>query len=179
MFARGLPRWFWVQCALIAPMIMVLAALDAELKNTAVPGGIVDFEFCGWQGQCAAMLASWNAGQRETLMLLQGLDYLFLLQYPALLVTAWLWAMPIAQRTPLRFKVLVGLAGITAFSDAVENFALIQLVRSAQGALWGDLASSAAALKFTVLAVLVLGVLVQLTGRAMARLSASREAAGH
>ena len=179
MFARGLPRWFWIQCVLIVPMILVLAILDAELKNPLVAGGIVDFEFCGWQGQCAAMLASWNAAQRETLMLLQGLDYLFLLQYPALLVTAWLWAMPMARRSPLRFKVLVGLALITAFSDAVENFALIQLVRGAQWALWGQVASSAAALKFTVLAVLIVGVLVQLTGRAMARLSASREGAGH
>ena len=179
MFATGLPRWFWIQCGLIAPMIVVLAALDAELKNSVVPGGIVDFEFCAWQGQCTAILASWNTAQRETLMLLQGLDYLFLLQYPALLVTAWLWAMPVTRRSPRRFKVLVSLAALTAFSDAVENVALIQLVRGAQWPLWGEVASSAAAIKFTVLAVLVLGVLAQLTKRVMARLNASREAAGH
>lgn len=129
-----------------------LYQLDRVLRTEAAPNGIVSFELARTGETSRAILDSWNPQAREAAMLLQGLDYLYLVVYPiwlSLLISSpserlgGTW-----QRAGLWMSTAVLLC---APLDAIENHALIvQIMRGPSD----DLAARAwlcATMKFALL----------------------------
>lgn len=111
---------------LFATLTVWLYQLDRVLRTEAAPQGIVSFELARTAARSGAILDSWSTQAREAVMLLQGLDYLYLVVYPVWLsllassLSQWLggtW-----QRVGLWISTAVILC---APFDAIENHALI------------------------------------------------------
>lgn len=106
-----------------------LLRLDVMLRNDVAPNGIVSFELAGTGERAQAMIDSWSPSAREAVMLIQGLDYLYLLVYPAFLSL-------LCFKLAARIGGAWGRAGASLGSgvwlcapfDAVENQALIAQV---------------------------------------------------
>ena len=114
-----------------------LTRLDMNLRNDVAPNGIVSFELAGTGDAARAILDSWSPAAREAAMLIQGLDYLYLLVYPAFLSL-------LCRRTGGRLGGAWGSAGRSLGTgvwlcvpfDALENQALIaQLMHGASDTL--------------------------------------------
>jgi hypothetical protein len=111
---------------LFVTLTVWLYQLDRPLRTDAAPRGIVSFELAGSATKSGEILDSWSPAAREAAMLLQGLDYLYLIVYPvwlslvALSLSEWLggmWA---------RVGLWPGTAVILcAPFDAIENHALV------------------------------------------------------
>ncbi|MBW2281573.1 MAG: hypothetical protein JRG76_18310 [Deltaproteobacteria bacterium] len=105
---------------------VALTRLGAPLVTDAAPTGIVSFEFSGSAAGARAILDTWTPRTREHAMLTLGLDYLYLLVYPAFISLACVWtARRIAPRTGVALSWGVLLA---APLDAVENAALLWML---------------------------------------------------
>ena len=105
----------------------------AVLTTDAAPEGIVSFELARTQAQSAAILASWDEYARGAALLLQGVDFLYLILYPA-----WFALAAAALAGSLggglgHIGKLVAAAVLFAIPlDAVENYALnMQLLHGA------------------------------------------------
>jgi hypothetical protein len=106
-------------------------------------------------------------------MLSLGVDYLFLLLYPGLICVALLRLLPRLPATAARrARLAAGLVWLAAMADAVENFALIQVIRHGATGPHGEWAAGWASLKFAVL-LLALAALLQ-AWRAAARQAAAQ-----
>lgn len=129
----------------------VLGLLDLGLRNAVSPQGIVSFEFCGYAGNCEAILAAWGERGRALAMLVQGLDYLYLLAYSGFGCTALLLLAqrvpPALQRFTTRLAWFALLAGV---ADALENAALIRLLMGDTAVETGKLAGHFASAKFAI-----------------------------
>ncbi|GEM_PF-1810874 len=145
-------RIFLVILALFIPMVVALSVLDTGLRNSVTPLGIVSFELCGFSRNCEAALEAWNGHQKNIVMLIQGLDYLFLILYPALIAICIqsLGARAFEWQTINKPAVAVCMA--MAAADAIENYALIQIVLNDSVGVYGVVASSFASIKFTFVA---------------------------
>ena len=85
-------------------------------------------------------------------MLSLGLDYLFLVLYPALLVVSLYLVSPSLPERMLSFNRLMMKTSVASgVSDAIENFALIQIVKSGSTGSFGVIGSGFATLKFVLL----------------------------
>lgn len=106
-----------------------LAALGAPLSTDAAPDGIVSFELARNATASGLILDSWNGAAREAAMLVQGVDFLFLLAYPAFFSLA---AVQLAARLGGRWRSIgVPLAWAVWLAtplDVVENLALIRQI---------------------------------------------------
>ncbi|EKF74712.1 hypothetical protein A11A3_06808 [Alcanivorax hongdengensis A-11-3] len=165
MDVRLLNHLFRVLVGLMVPTLAGLWVLDAPLHNSTSPLGIVSFELCGWQDNCQDMLRRWSERERLGLMVLQGLDYLFLLLYPAVIAVALLRLLGREASRGL-LPVVIGLAVLMGLADAVENYGLIRMVLEMRAHPFDVLASTAATLKFALL-LFMLGWLLLLVGRAL------------
>ncbi|HEY0917493.1 MAG TPA: hypothetical protein VGE22_21605 [Solimonas sp.] len=129
----------------------VLGLLDLGLRNTVSPQGIVSFEFCGYAGNCEAILAAWGERGRALAMLVQGLDYLYLFAYSGFGCTALLL---LARRVPpvlQRFTAGLGwFALLAGAADAIENLALIRLLMGDTALETARLAGHFASAKFAI-----------------------------
>jgi hypothetical protein len=150
---RNAFKWiFWICLALALGALAALGLVDAYLKTRASPMGVVSFELCAYTQSCAAIVASWQGVAQPMAGMSLGLDYLFMLTYPAAicfgllltstLVPSWL------QRTTVVAAYISWLAGA---ADAVENFHLFQMLVGAEESLHAWPASIAASIKFSVL----------------------------
>ena len=74
--------------ALLVLLSIALSAVGAALFTEAAPQGIVSYEFAGCAAGAERILGSWSAAAREHAMLSLGLDYLYLLVYPAFISLA-------------------------------------------------------------------------------------------
>jgi hypothetical protein len=153
----SLKQLFWTLMALFVPTAVALARIDVALRSEHAPFGIVSFEFCGYTGACAGILAEWGAPGREAAMLSLGLDYLFLLTYSGLL---WAGLLMGSERLGSRARSWVRCAAVGALiaglADAVENYALVQIVNGADIAAHGMLAGTLATVKFVLVGVALL-----------------------
>jgi hypothetical protein len=116
---------------LFVTLTVWLYQLDRVLHTEAASQGIVSFELARTAARSAAILDSWGAQAREAAMLLQGLDYLYLVVYP---VWVSLLSLSLAERlggTWQKAGLWLGAAVILcAPFDAIENHALIlQIMR--------------------------------------------------
>lgn len=135
-----------------------MVVLDGQLRNPVSPHGIISFELAMTPERSHAILASWNEQARLTAAFALGLDYLFLLIYSTCLYYAcrW-WSQAWPQRHGLR-RFGAGLAWtayLCAFFDAVENYALWQVLQGETSSVWPALAGGSATIKFAVLVLLL------------------------
>ena len=85
-------------------LLVVLVALDAGLHTPHARQGMVSFELAG--ADAAAILGEWSEEQRRDALLLQGLDYLFLVGYSALFaVVALTLAEGLRESAPRLYKL--------------------------------------------------------------------------
>lgn len=146
-------RWLLLAVLLgVAALVMFgrLGPLDQLLK-ARVPEGIFALEFA-WSGDRAReILAAWQ-GLEDVVRLQTGWDYLFLLCYPLSisLACAMLADFP-ANPVPMIGAFVAWAVLMAAPLDAVENLAMLLMVKHGAGATLAKLATWCAGLKFTLL----------------------------
>ena len=176
-------RLFFAFLFLTVVLFAVFRVLDRPLQTSAAPNGIVSFELAGSPLQALAITDEWK---RSSLLLSEvagqanpdivnipyvfasfglGIDYLFMPLYAFALAFGTLLA---ANRHGGWLKSLGAVAGYGAFAaalfDAVENYALFQILLNRVYSPYPEIAYYCASLKF---GLLVFGLLYALAGWAL------------
>ncbi len=159
-------------------LFAIFWVLDQPLRTNAAPNGIVSFELAGTPLAAREITDSWK--QLSTLLSATGqpnpdivnvayvfaafglgLDYLFMPVYALALSFATLLA---AQKHIGRIHILLVLAGYGAFTaalfDAMENYALFQVLLGRVDSSYPEVAAFCATIKFGLLAFGILTVLI-------------------
>ena len=161
-------RAFGVALLATAIVFVGMNTVNAPLKTSAAPAGVVSWELARTLERSLEMLASWDETARLHAALGLGLDYLFMVAYGlALALGCSLVARGQHGRLRQLGVLLAWGALLAALLDAVENYALARLLFGSERAQWASLAFWCAAPKFALVAaglVYVLGV--PLWGRA-------------
>jgi hypothetical protein len=143
---------FRVSLILTLVSLIALAIIDAHLKTPASPLGIVSFELCAFQSSCATIPASWDATAKLYAAMSLGLDYLFMLAYPAA-ISCGLWLLlgkhPGGWRKPM--MLMANVVWVAGLADAVENYHLFQMLMGQPITSHQWIASLSATAKFVVL----------------------------
>lgn len=160
---RAQPRLLVTLAVLLVASTTLLVVATPDLVTDAAPAGIISFELAGSEERARAILASWPPHAREQAMFCQGVDSLYLFLYPAFLSLA---CVRLAKRSRPRLAA-VGLAlswAVLAAGvfDAVENFALVQMLFGGAREGWARLALAAAVPKFALTALAALYALTAL-----------------
>lgn len=170
--AENRKRFFFIFLALTMLMFAIFRVLDEPLRTPAAPNGIVSFELARTPEKASQILASWTPikgnniwENRKRLLFASlglGLDYLFMPLYS--LALAFGTTLAINRQTGW-IKSLGSLAGWGAFVavlfDAVENFALFQVLLGAYESSYPAIAASCAMIKF---GLLIFGLLIAVVG---------------
>ena len=162
-----------VLSVLVVSTSIWLGAIGAPLETDAAPQGIISFELARTAEGAHAVLESWDARAREAAMLLQGVDFLYLLVYPAWFSLA---TIRLARRLgPTLSRIGRGFAWavlLAAPLDVVENFALLDQLASGPSQASAVLAWACAvpkfALVFAAALFLVIGGSATLIGKSSA-----------
>jgi hypothetical protein len=142
----------WISVLLMLATLGALIAIDLNLRNPVSPQGIVSFELCAYTGSCRAIVEAWGPVGQVWAALSLGLDYLFMLLYPA---TIFLALALVVVHVPERLKMLTTGAALAVWgagaADALENYCLAQMLvnPAAGGYAWP--AAIFATIKFIVL----------------------------
>lgn len=164
---------FFAFLALTLVLFAIFRALDTPLRTSAAPSGIVSFELAGSTEKAFQVMASWESACSDCPAVDRykahyyaafglGLDYLFMPAYALALSLGILLAA--SRHTGVFAKIGAWLgwgALAAALFDAVENFALWQLLTGDFQAVWPRLAAICATVKF---ALLLLGLAYALIG---------------
>lgn len=159
---------------LFVTLTVWLYQLDRVLHTPAAPRGIVSFELARTAATAGAILDSWNAQAREAAILLQGLDFLYLIVYPVWLSLLGLSLADVLGGAWQKVGLWVSTAVLLcAPFDAIENHALIaQLMRGPSDELAARgwfCASVKFAFFFAALAFIAAAGIVALVRRATTR----------
>lgn len=148
--------------ALTLILFVVFRVLDAPLRTSAAPNGIVSYELAGNIKPAVEILGSWDARAQLFAAFGLGLDYLFM---PAYALALSLGILLAAGRHPGAFAKIGAWLGwgalAAALFDALENFALWQFMLGDFQALWPSLAANCTTVKFSLL---IVGLLYALIG---------------
>ena len=140
----------------------VFNVLDQPLRTSAAPNGIVSFELARTFDDSQSILNSWGARARLFAAFGLGYDYLFMLVYAMALSLGLLLA---GHGKPKSFQMFVNWAGWGAFAaalfDALENYALWQILNGNLLPSLPQIASLSAIVKFALLTV---GLLTAFSG---------------
>lgn len=120
---------FRVSLVLTLMSLIALAIIDEHLKTPVAPLGIVSFELCAFQSACSAITASWSAEAKVYAAMSLGLDYLFMLAYPAA-ISCGLWLLAEKKPSPQRkwMMVLACAIWLAGLADSVENYHFFQML---------------------------------------------------
>lgn len=133
-------RWFdaslspLFRASLVLSLVTMgaLGTVDSSLRCPTAPLGIVSFEIAG--GGAAELLDGWTETQRRDAMLVQGLDYLFLVVYSTALASA---ALLLGRRARTTRPQLAALARpvawgftLSGLADAIENTPMTLMLRT-------------------------------------------------
>ena len=148
-------KWaFLVLLALTLAVMVSLNALDRPLKTEAAPADIISFEFAGDLATAQDILESWGPRGRVRAGVSLGLDYLYLVAYASCIALGCvLVARGVAGPVPFLAGVGVLLSWAlfaAALLDAVENFALFQLLFGSRSEAWPAVARWCALPKFVI-----------------------------
>ena len=134
---------------------LTLSQLGGSLATGGAPWGITSLELAHTMDGARAVLASWDEAARVDAALVVGLDFLFLVSYALFLslmcvqVAGQLYAW---HRVPVLIGVILSWAVLLAgVADAVENVALIQMLRGSELPLWPTVAYWSAVPKFVTI----------------------------
>lgn len=148
-----LKKIWWSLLALTLLVGGVIALIDEGLRTPAAPLGIVSFELCAYSNACADVVASWDSKARQLAALSLGIDYLFLVLYPAVIFVSLLLVAPLLPPRLERFTRGSGWAAWgMGFADAFENYFLTQMLLSESVLGLGWPAAVFASIKFAILA---------------------------
>lgn len=154
-------RALWLLLPLTWLVMFALQRIGEPLRTPAAQNGIVSFELAGTLANAQAMMQSWQPGQLFDAGLSLGLDYLFMPLYAGSIA---LCCILLAQGTGRLFQrsgFLLAWGQLVAGGlDAVENYALIQLLLGEQAEFWPALAKYCAIPKFAIVALGLLFVLL-------------------
>jgi hypothetical protein len=136
----------------LALLSVALSAIGGPLVTSAAPAGIVSFELAGEGARAGRILDSWSPFARERAMLSLGLDYLYLVVYPAWFSLACALLARRSAGSLARVGALLCWAVLAAgLFDAVENAALIRMLDAGASEAAAQLARACAAVKFSLL----------------------------
>lgn len=152
-------QWRLFLIALLLTLLVAagLRSQGQSLITEAAPKGIVTFELIGTMEDSRQMIDSWGERGRIMAGLNLGLDYLFMLVYACALSLGCVLASGACRDCcgwlfhlggPLAWGAL--LAGLL---DAVENYALIELLLGSSNDLWPAVARWCALPKFGLVAI--------------------------
>lgn len=134
-------------------LFAVFRVLDAPLQTEYAPNGIVSFELAGSPQNSAHIVLTWSDEALLNAAFGLGIDYLFMPLYTFALAFGTLLT---AGRHSGWLRSLGAAAGYGAFAaplfDAVENFALYQVLLGAFDSQYPALAAACAAIKFGLIA---------------------------
>lgn len=140
----------------------VFRVLDTPLMTPAAPNGIVSFEMAGGVERANHILASWSGEEKLGAAFGLGLDYLFMPLYALALAFGTLLA---AHRHGGWLKSLGAVTGYGALAaavfDAVENYALFQILLNRIQSPYPEIAFYCASIKF---GLLIVGLVYALAG---------------
>lgn len=146
-------RWLLLAALLGAAALIMFSRLGPldQLLRAKVPDGIFALEFA-WSGERArTILAAWQ-GLEAVVRVQTHWDYAFLLCYPAGLSLACAMLTDAPANPVAMIGAFVAWATLTAAPlDAVENWAMLQMVASGASQPLARLATWCAGLKFTML----------------------------
>lgn len=135
-------------------VMMGLNVIGRTLITAAAPQGIVSFEFAGTVEAARRMMDSWGETGRIAAGVSLGLDYLFLVAYSCCIA---LGCVLTARSLFYRVTFLASIGFVFAWAqflaallDAVENFALIEVLLGSNQEIWPALARLCAAPKFLI-----------------------------
>jgi hypothetical protein len=162
--------FFWAFLAGTLILFAVFRVLDAPLRTSAAPNGIISFELAGTPTRAQAILDSWNETTPGVISRAYsfaafglGLDYLFMPLYATALALGILLAAGRHQGWFSGLGVWLGWgAYVAALFDAVENYALARMLLMNQ--IWSpypEVAAFSATVKF---GLLLLGLVYALVG---------------
>src|SRR5262245_8478593 len=114
-FGASLGPLFRVSLVLTLAVTVVLARLDSGLKSEVTPLGIISFELAG--DRAAEVLASFSEAARRDALLLQGLDYLYLVLYSTALASG---VLLLGKGSSLA-RAVAWMQTLAAVCDAIEN----------------------------------------------------------
>ena len=152
---------FQISLVLTLATLAALVAIDQHLHSPVSPLGIISFEVCAYANSCRAIVAIWGAGGQVWAALSLGVDYLFMVLYPA---TIFLGLLLVVVHVPERLKKLTVAAAWAVWgagaADAAENYCLAQMLilPAADGYAWP--AALFATTKFIVLGFTLAWLLV-------------------
>ena len=152
----GQKRAFVALLTLTLVVMVGLNALGGPLNTEVAPLGIVSFELAGELAFAQSMVESWGQTGQVYAGLNLGLDYLFLVAYSSSIALGCV----LVARSLSRRGAFLSFAGVllawaqfgAALLDAVENYALIQVLLGSQQALWPAVARWCAIPKFSIVA---------------------------
>ena len=152
-------RMLWLSVGVTIALELLLGRLNAPLRTTPAPLGIVSFELAHAEGVAAAIMASWNAAARETARLNLVVDYAFLIAYP---ISLRLGCRIVATRARDRWPRLASVAAalgwgavVAGVLDAVENAALLRQLAAGPGSAMAAVAFWCASVKFALVAIAI------------------------
>jgi hypothetical protein len=156
---------FAVTTALSLAVMVALASGGSVLRTSAAPLGIVSLEFAGDVATAETILAAWDSSARVAAGVNLGLDYLYLFAY-SFSIALGCTLVATAGRSSRHALTGVGVALAwlqfpAGGLDAIENYALLQMLSGNVSAAWAATAWWCAAVKF---ALVGLGLLYSLPG---------------
>ena len=147
-------RAFIVLFVFTLAVMVSMNTLGRPLNTEVAPLGIVSFQLAGELSLAQSMVESWGPTGRVYAGLNLGLDYLFMVAYSSSIA---LGCVLVASRLPTRGASLSSLGVLLAWAqfgaallDAVENYALIQVLLGSRQAFWPVLARWCAMPKFLI-----------------------------
>lgn len=145
-------KLFFTFLLLTLMLFAVFRVLDAPLQTEYAPNGIVSFELAGSPQNAAHIVLTWSESAVLNAAFGLGIDYLFMPLYALALAFSTLLA---AGKHAGWLRSLGAAAGYGAFAaplfDAVENYALYQVLLGAFDSSYPALAAACAAIKFGLL----------------------------
>lgn len=164
-------RLAWLSLALALATLAALVPIDMHLRNGLAPLGIVSFEVCAYSGVCRAIVDAWGPVGRIWAGLSLGLDYLFMLLYSAVIFLALrLAGDPLPDKARRVTQWLAWTAWGAGAADAIENYALAQMLVAPDTLSQAWTAALAATVKFAVLGVALTWLVMVWAYRCAARM---------
>lgn len=162
----------WAFCATLSAILMLqLRGLDEPLHTTDTPGGIVGYELAWSPSRAQPIIDAWrSADVIEAAKVSLGVDFVFLLAYPAFFFTSiGLLRREDGSRLDrigawLRPAVLACIA-----LDATENVLLWRMLDTGASPVLTPLAALGATVKFALVIAAALWCLTALSRRLTAR----------
>jgi len=143
--------------------IGVIRIFEAPLKNEVCKSGIVSFELAKDLDTTVKILDSWDATAKNSMSLSLGFDFLFILVYSSFIallifnINERLWKNKPFHKLG---NILIGLIFIAAFSDVIENIALIKLLLGNLEQVWSSVSYYSAVIKFGIILICIIYLLI-------------------